>query len=265
MFEVKFAIYNVQCAILKAIGIIPARYQSTRLPHKPLVLLLGKPLIVHVWERARTASSLSDVVVATDHPEIKAVVERAGGKVVMTGEHRTGTDRVAEAAESMKADLIVNIQGDEPLIDPSMIDEAIRPFGAESLDMATLIHPMTDFDDLANPHVVKVIVNQKGFAIYFSRSPVPYPYDVMVGGGSNGGGEIGGYWKHIGLYVYRREFLQTFTRLPKGKIEETERLEQLRALEYGYSIKAVETAHTSLGVDTPEDVKKVEALMRERQ
>ncbi len=251
---------------MKVIGIIPARYQSTRLPHKPLVSILGKPLILHVYEQVSQAKILDKVIVATDHRKIAEVIKKAGGDVVMTGHCASGTDRVAEAAHQIKADIIVNIQGDEPLIDPRMIEEALVPFSSKSIVMGTVAQAMVDPSDLSNPNIVKVAVSRKGFALYFSRSPIPFPYDaVMAPSKGNEKEALGGFFKHIGLYVYRKDFLQTFAGLKPGVLEQTEHLEQLRALEYGYNIRVVETKYGSIGVDTLEDVKKVEALMKERK
>jgi 3-deoxy-manno-octulosonate cytidylyltransferase (CMP-KDO synthetase) len=234
------------------IVVIPARYASTRFPGKPLADLGGSPLIEHVYRRASESRSAGAVIVATDDDRIFRAVERFGGRAVMTrADHPSGTDRLAEVAEQLNCDLIVNVQGDEPLVDPRMIDEAVQPFQQDAtLMMSTLRTRITDPADLDNPNVVKVVVDRDGFALYFSRAPIPFN---RQGGPSTA-------WKHIGLYVYRREFLLAFARLDPTTLERTESLDQLRALENGFRIKAVETVHDSIGVDTPEDLERVRRM-----
>ncbi len=269
---------------MKAVGVIPARYASSRFPGKPLATLCGRPLIYHVYKQACQSKTLAQVVVATDDLRIRDVVVGFGGEVQLTGTHHpSGTDRVAEVAASLSCELVVNIQGDEPLIEPAMIDEATAPFFVESdLVMGTLCRRLETEEEWQSPHVVKVVRNRQGFALYFSRAAIPFPRvhgsRFMVHGrdstgqGSGVRGEEGGpgtghvgpgtvYYKHIGLYVYRRDFLLEFARLAPTPLEETERLEQLRALEYGIPIRVVETKYDSIGVDTPEDLERIERMV----
>lgn len=251
-------------SIKTVIGVIPARYASVRFPGKVLAPLWGKPIVQHVYERAKRARTLSEVVVATDDERVKEAVERFGGKCVMTSpEHPSGTDRVAEVARQLECDVVVNIQGDEPLIAPEAIDAAVQPFFADpTIKMATLATPITDAREYCNPNVVKVVVDRDGFALYFSRSPLPFfrpqgtmaeapqfalPADAPVRP-----------LRHIGLYAYRREFLLRFARWAPTGLEKAEGLEQLRALEHGVRIKVITTAYRSVGVDTPEDLRCVE-------
>jgi 3-deoxy-manno-octulosonate cytidylyltransferase (CMP-KDO synthetase) len=271
---------------MKVAGVIPARYASSRFPGKPLAALCGRPLIQHVWERASRAKILDRVVVATDDVRIRDVVASFGGEVQLTAkDHRSGTERVAEVAATLSCDLIVNIQGDEPLIEPAMIDEAVSPFFVESeLVMGTLCRRLEGGEEWRSPHVVKVVRDHGGFALYFSRAPIPYyrvqrPTSNVQRPPSQGKGEersvergqrtldIGlrtPYYKHIGLYVYRREFLLQFARMAPTPLEEAERLEQLRALEYGFPIRVVETKYDTIGVDTREDLERVERILQAR-
>jgi 3-deoxy-manno-octulosonate cytidylyltransferase (CMP-KDO synthetase) len=238
----------------RILGVIPARFASSRYPGKALAKLAGKPMIEHVWERANMSRYLSDVLVATDDDRIANAVHKFGGHVRMTrADHPTGTDRLAEVASSEDAALYVNIQGDEPLIDPEAIDAAILSVhGDETVDMGTLKKQIVDPTDIVNTNVVKVVTNLLGDAIYFSRCPIPYERDGRTG--------VPIYFKHIGLYVYRRDFLLHYPDLTVGPLEEAERLEQLRAIENGYRIRVVETDYESLGVDTPEDLERVNQL-----
>lgn len=235
-------------------GVIPARFASSRYPGKALATLAGKPMIEHVWERANMSRYLSDVLVATDDDRIANAVHKFGGRVRMTrADHPSGTDRLAEIASSEDAALYVNIQGDEPLIDPEAIDAAILSVhGDEAIAMGTLKKQIADPTDIVNTNVVKVVTNLLGDAIYFSRCPIPYERDGRTG--------VPVYFKHIGLYVYRREFLLRYPDLTVGPLEGAERLEQLRALENGYRIRVVATDYESLGVDTPEDLERVNQL-----
>jgi 3-deoxy-manno-octulosonate cytidylyltransferase (CMP-KDO synthetase) len=238
----------------RILGVIPARFASSRYPGKALATLAGKPMIEHVWERANMSRYLSDVLVATDDDRIANAVHKFGGRVRMTrADHPTGTDRLAEIASSEDAVLYVNIQGDEPLIDPEAIDAAILTVhGDEAVDMGTLKKQIADPTDIVNTNVVKVVTNLLGDAIYFSRCPIPYERDGQTG--------VPVYFKHIGLYVYRREFLLRYPDLAVGPLEQAERLEQLRALENGYRIRVAATDYESLGVDTPEDLERVNQL-----
>ena len=265
---------------MKAVAIIPARYASNRLPGKPLLVIKGKPLIQYVYERVKT-SSVEQVIVATDDERIAAAVKAFGGVAVLTSpRHRSGTERVAEVAAGIDADIIVNCQGDEPLIPPEAIDKAIAAFAQDpSIMVTTLITPLEKGEDLCNPHLVKVVVDHEGNALYFSRAPIPYPRDVLEKSdvGSLKGDELinrrwpfgqrldkrelEGYWQHIGLYAFRREFLLKLTALPLSPLERREKLEQLRILENGYKIKTVICSTPSIGIDTPEDVERFTALI----
>ncbi len=246
---------------MKILGIIPARYGSTRLPGKILADIAGKTMIERVYERARRSPSLDRLVVATDDDRIYERVFRFGGEAVRTSPlHPSGTDRVAEAAQALGAaedDLIVNIQGDQPLFEPGMVDEVVGPFRQDpSLVMGALVYPIKTREELMNPGIVKVVTDRRHFALYFSRSPLPY---VIAGSPAPR------YFKHIGPYAYRMEFLIRFTRMERGELEKAESLEQLRALENGYRIKALETRYDSQEVDTPEDLEKVCAILRNEQ
>ena len=234
---------------MKALCIIPARYASTRLPGKPLRDIAGKPMIVRVYERAVQAKRVQDVVVATDDERIRTAVEEHGGRAVMTRtDHATGTDRLAEVAEKMTDyDLIINVQGDEPLIDPTVIDALVEPFLADvRLSMATAKTLLTDEEEIANPNNVKVITDLTGNALYFSRARIPYA--------RNEGANV---YKHIGIYAYRRDFLLSYARMAQTPLERSESLEQLRALENGHRIHVIETDAVFIGVDTEEDLTAV--------
>ncbi|MFW6139245.1 MAG: 3-deoxy-manno-octulosonate cytidylyltransferase, partial [Spirochaetota bacterium] len=229
---------------MKAAGIIPARYHSTRLPGKPLVDIEGKPMIQHVYENCLKSSLLEQVIVATDDDRVKDAVQNFGGSVVLTSKkHPTGTDRVAEVAGTMNIEVAVNIQGDEPFVNPGMIDEAAQPLVEDSsLPMCTLMHQVSSEDDFHNTNVVKVVTDLHGFALYFSRSLIPYPRKKQ-------GHRV---YEHIGLYAYRKDFLMKFSRMEATPLEESESLEQLRALENGFRIKVVLTGqqYIPLSVDT---------------
>ncbi|MEO5364279.1 MAG: 3-deoxy-manno-octulosonate cytidylyltransferase [Magnetococcus sp. DMHC-8] len=235
--------------------IIPARFASSRLPGKPLLDLGGKPMIRHVYERALQAG-VATVWVATDDQRIFEAVQAFGGRVIMTSaHHQSGTDRVAEAAQQLEATIVVNVQGDEPLLDPALIDQVAAPLQADPhLDMATLAHPLHDPEEANDPNVVKVVCDRRGFALYFSRLPIPFDRDRGEGRAP--------LLRHVGLYAYRAGFLQTFARLPPTELEQRERLEQLRALEYGHAIRVVVAdGAAAIGVDTPADVQKVRRLL----
>jgi 3-deoxy-manno-octulosonate cytidylyltransferase (CMP-KDO synthetase) len=234
--------------------VIPARYQSTRLPGKPLALINGKTMIEHVHARASRAALVDAVLVATDDPRVADVVDGFGGTAVLTSAHHTtGTDRLAEVARGLTAELIVNVQGDEPLIDPSAIDAAIAPLADRPQDvLSTLRRRLTNPADLANPAVVKVVVDRHGYGLYFSRSPLPH---------ARAGSPEPVFWRHLGLYVYRRETLERLAGLAPTPLEQAEGLEQLRALEHGIRILTVETTCDALGVDTPEDLEHVRRLV----
>lgn len=235
----------------KILGVIPARYASSRYPGKPLANIDSRTMLEHVYERVSMARYLETIIIATDDERIYQEARRFGARVQMTRtDHSAGTDRVAEVASAFPdATLVVNIQGDEPLIDPNAIDAAVLPLLEEpAIPMGTLKKRIEDPREIANPNVVKVVTDRFENAIYFSRSTIPFGATVL--------------YKHIGLYVYRREFLLRFSGLPVGMLEKAERLEQLRALENGFKIRVVETDYESLGVDTPEDLERVRELFR---
>jgi len=238
----------------RILGVIPARFASSRFPGKALAPLAGKPLLQHVYERASQARYLSKLTIATDDDRIVKAARSFGAQVQMTrSDHLSGTDRVAEVASSDRAQVIVNIQGDEPLIDPTAIDAAaLALLDDPELPMATLKKRIEIPGEIDNPNVVKVVSNQAGDAIYFSRYPIPYVRDAKPGDVV--------HYKHIGLYVYRCEFLLAYSGLPVGPLEQAERLEQLRAIENGYRIRVVETDYESIGVDTPDDLERVAVL-----
>lgn len=211
-------------------------------------------MIEHVYRRAIAARSIARAIVATDDQRIADVVRRFGGEAVMTSAaHQSGTDRLGEVAAGLACDLVVNVQGDEPLLEPEMIDEAVAPFtGNPSLMLSTLRRRIDDPADFQNPNVTKVVVDLEGFALYFSRAPIPH---------TRAGSPAATAWRHVGLYVYRRECLLRIATLPQTSLERAEALEQLRALEHGIRIMAVQTAFDSIGVDTPEDLERVRRLM----
>jgi 3-deoxy-manno-octulosonate cytidylyltransferase (CMP-KDO synthetase) len=241
----------------KILGVIPARFGSSRFPGKVLSPIASKTMLEHVYERASQARYLTSIIIATDDARVSEVARNFGARVRMTrSDHISGTDRVAEVASAENCEIVVNIQGDEPLIDPAAIDAAILPMVHDSeIHMATLKKRIEDTSEIANPNVVKVVTDRAGDAIYFSRCPIPYHRDS-----SRPEGAPGLYFKHTGLYVYRREFLMAYPDLPVGPLEQAERLEQLRALENGYHIRVVETEYESLGVDTPQDLERVTRL-----
>jgi 3-deoxy-manno-octulosonate cytidylyltransferase (CMP-KDO synthetase) len=238
------------------LGVLPARWGSTRFPGKPLHQIAGKPLIQHVWERCKECTRLDEIIVATDDERIRDVVIAFGGKVAMTSpNHPTGTDRIAEAAQAVpQATHIINIQGDEPLIDPALIDELAATMAAHpSLDMATAANPLDPADvAVQDPNVVKVVIALDGRALYFSRSPLPYFRNSVS--------ELP-VLRHKGIYAYKRKFLETFVTWPPSPLEIAESLEQLRALENGASIKVLITADTSPGVDTPDQAREIERIL----
>ncbi|MGE5245035.1 MAG: 3-deoxy-manno-octulosonate cytidylyltransferase [Betaproteobacteria bacterium] len=240
---------------MQIVAVIPARFASTRLPGKPLADIDGRTMIEHVYRRASAAASVRRVIVATDDLRIVETVRRFGGEARLTrGDHVSGTDRLAEVASGLDCDVVVNVQGDEPLIDPRSIDRLVAPFASEpSLSMATLYRRIDNPGDLADPNVVKVVLDRAGYALYFSRAPIPHMRDPR-----------GGWpplYKHIGLYAYRRNALLVLASLEPTPLERAEALEQLRALEHGIRIKAVETPHDSISVDTPEDLETVRRLI----
>ncbi|MBI3048694.1 MAG: 3-deoxy-manno-octulosonate cytidylyltransferase [Acidobacteria bacterium] len=239
---------------MHTVVVIPARYHSTRCPEKILADIGGRPMIEHVYRRAAAAPGMDAVIVATDDERIASAVETFGGVVRMTRPtHRTGTDRIAEVAADLACDIVVNVQGDLPLIEPDVIAQAVAPLDRDpDLQMSTVRRRIGDQADLNNPNVVKVVVDRHGNALYFSRSPIPF-----FRGPAEAGHYVHGMYKHLGLYAYRRPFLLTLTSLPRTPLEIAESLEQLRALEHGFRIATVETQYDSIEVDTPDDLERV--------
>jgi len=241
----------------KIVCIIPSRYESSRFPGKPLADLCGKPMIQHVYERVARAKAVPYVAVATDDQRIFDAVKNFGGNVVMTAAtHRSGTDRIAEAVKSLNLsadDIVVNIQGDQPIFEPVQVDEVIRPLMDEpSIQMSTLIYKIILDEEITHPNAVKVVMDHENYALYFSRTTIPYVRDKNL---------KADYYKHHGIYAYRRDFLDIFTRLPEGNLEKWEALEQLRALEYGYKIKVVITPHDSVEVDNKQELERVRQIL----
>ncbi|OPY07939.1 MAG: 3-deoxy-manno-octulosonate cytidylyltransferase [Syntrophaceae bacterium PtaB.Bin095] len=246
---------------MKVVCIIPARFESTRFEGKPLADLCGRPMIQHVYERVLKSGSVSQAAVATDDDRIYRTVVNFGGRAVMTAaDHKSGTDRIAEAVAGLKLnpdDIVLNVQGDQPLFEPVQIDEVVQPLLEDpAIVMATLIYRIRRAEEITHPNAVKVVVDRDGFAIYFSRATIPYVRDP---------GQAANYYKHHGIYAYRRSFLETFTRLPQGVLERLEALEQLRAIEHGYKIKVVETIYDSVEVDTCEELARVARIIEGRE
>jgi len=244
----------------KVVAIIPARYHSNRFEGKPLAPIMGRPMIQHVVERARQVALLSKVVVATDDERIAAAVRSFGGEVVMTrSDHATGTDRLAEAASLIdisEQDIIVNIQGDQPLFPAAVVEQVARPMLDDpSLPMSTLIYKIVRPEEINDPNHVKTVFDRHGNALYFSRASIPFQRNPDEPARPT-------YYKHLGFYAYRKGFLLTFVGLPEGEWERFEKLEQLRALEYGYRIRVVLTEYDSIEVDTPKDIERVEELLQ---
>ncbi len=255
---------------MRTIGLIPARYASTRLPGKALALIAGEPMVWHVYRRARAAACLERVIVATDDERIRAAVVERGGEAVMTRpDHVSGTDRLAEVAADLECDLVVNLQGDEPLMDPAIIEATVAPFLSEpALRMSTAATPIQDAGEYRDAAVVKVVLDERGYALYFSRSPLPYFRVDSPGGAPDNtcrDPETGlSALKHLGLYVYRRETLLWLSGLPPTALERAEKLEQLRALGHGCPIRVVVVDYSPLGVDTPEDLERVRRLLEDQ-
>ena len=242
---------------MNAICVIPARLESTRLSRKLLREIAGKPIIQYVYENARKAKKPSRVIIACDHPVLEKAVRAFGGEVMMTSaKHQSGTERLTEVAEKTKADLFLNLQADEPLMHPSVVDDLITAMELNTdYVMATACMRMDDEENFHNPNVVKVVKNHKDEALYFSRSPIPYDRDKVDHS----------FFKHLGIYVYTRDFLLTIQSLKPSALEKREKLEQLRVLDNGFSIKVLETAYDSIGVDVEEDLRKVEKIILEKQ
>jgi len=244
----------------QVVVVIPSRYGSTRFEGKPLAVIHGKPMIQRVYEAACRADNVTRVVVATDDERIRAAVEGFDGQVVMTSaENRSGSDRAGETAERMgldSEDIVVNVQGDQPLLDPRCLDQVTAPFNEHpNLEMSTLARVITQPEQITNPKHVKVVMDGQGFALYFSRSPIPFGRDA---------GTQFNTCKHLGIYAYTRRFLEAFRKLPLGRLEDIEKLEQLRALENGHRIKVVITDYDSPEVDLPGDIAVIEDLLREK-
>ena len=242
---------------VQVVCIIPSRYESTRFPGKPLADLCGKPMIQHVYERVLRAKSVTFAAVATDDERIFRAVQAFGGRAVMTSpRHRSGTDRIAEAVETLQLEedaIVVNIQGDQPLFEPSQVDEVVGPLREDpSIPMSTLIYKIVRPEEINHPNAVKVVFDNRLFALYFSRATVPFVRDRD---------KRADYYKHHGIYAYRRAFLRAFTALPEGILERLEALEQLRALEHGHRIRVVVTPHDSVEVDTPAELERVRRLI----
>lgn len=241
---------------MKAIGVIPARYGSSRFPGKPLQLILGKPMIQWVYEAAIKSECIDEVIVATDDERILKCVEAFHGNVVMTGECSCGTERVYEAVKDIPCDIVVNIQGDEPLIISQIIDKLIQEFFDEKIVMATLKRKIIDEDEVGNCNVVKVITDLNSDAIYFSRSIVPFHRNKEVNHK---------VYAHIGIYAYTKEFLEQYVSMKTTYLESVEQLEQLRVIENGYKIRVIETEYKGIGVDVPEDIAKIERCLMDEE
>ncbi len=244
---------------MNVVGVIPARYGSTRFKAKILADLLGKPLIQHVWENAKKSKLLDYLLIACDDKRVKKCAEGFGADVVMTSKnHTSGSDRIAEAVKPLDVAIVVNIQGDEPLVHPTMIDDMVKALLEDkTCMMATVIKPLEDKREIKDPNIVKAVIDNKGFALYFSRAAIPYRRDQITTKNIR-------YYKHFGLYAYRKKFLLNFKNLPASHLEKAERLEQLRALEAGYKIKTVETPYDTIAVDTKEDLRRVEEFLKKK-
>lgn len=250
------------------IAIIPARYGSTRFPGKSLALIENKPMVQWVYERTKRSRLVTRVIVATDDERIRNAVSAFGGEAVMTSpDHPTGTDRIAEVARALTCDIVVNVQGDEPLIHPDMIDEAVAPLINDAfIPMGTVCKKISEQSEAVDPNVVKVVFDKNGFALYFSRAPIPWDRDRWAGKRSFNDLDLAGsMYKHIGLYVYRRDFLLRYAKMLQTPLEAVEKLEQLRALESGHRIRTVVTEHESFGVDIPGDLSKILHRLKERR
>jgi 3-deoxy-manno-octulosonate cytidylyltransferase (CMP-KDO synthetase) len=245
--------------LAKVVVVIPARYGSTRLPGKPLVLLTGKPMIQRVYERAKLAKQANQVIVATDDERIVKAVEAFGGEARMTrADHRTGTERVAEMAAHVDGDIFVNVQGDEPLLDPTALDTAVNSLLEEPVaSISTVATPIKTPGDIMDPNVVKTVLDFDGNALYFSRAPIPWVRDTASK-------TLVRHLKHLGLYVFQREALLEYATLPQGELERIEQLEQLRWMENGWKIRVAEVEHDAVSVDVPEDIARVEKLLEEQ-
>jgi 3-deoxy-manno-octulosonate cytidylyltransferase (CMP-KDO synthetase) len=240
---------------MRAVGVIPARYGSTRFSGKVLADICGKPMIQHVWERAKRASLLDELIIACDEERLFTVARNFGANCVMTAKsHPSGSDRITEVVGPIDVKVVVNIQADEPLIEPAMIDSLVEALlKDDSIYMATLIKQIEDAREINNPNIVKVVVDKNNFALYFSRAAIPYRADNAQNKPV--------YYKHIGLYAYTKDFLFTYKNIAPSSLENTEGLEQLRVLEEGFRIKAIKTEFDTIGVDTPKDLKRVQRIL----
>ena len=245
---------------MDVIGIIPARYSSTRFQGKVLADILGKPMIQHVWERAKQAAVLDDLIIACDDERVARVAEEFGAKVAFTAKgHASGTDRICEVINPLDVKIVINIQGDEPLIHPTMIDAVARALlDDSSISMATVMKNIEEPRVINDPNVVKVVIDKNNFAVYFSRSPIPFHAEESEI-------KLPIYFKHIGLYGYTKDFLFIYKNLPVSYLERVERLEQLRVLEEGFRIKVIETKYDTIGVDTPEDLEKAKEYLQKEK
>ncbi len=241
---------------MKVIAMIPARYEASRFPHKLMQDLNGKSVIMCTYEAVIQTQLFDDVYVITDSPIIYNEVADNGGKVLMSkNNHETGSDRIAEAIENIEADLVINVQGDEPFVSKAILEKLIEVFQKNienKVDVASLVFPLTEKSDIENPNNVKVVLDNENFAMYFSRAPIPYPRDE----------QFGKYFQHIGVYAFRKEALIRFSKLPMGMLEKTEKLENLRFIANGMRVKMVITEHKSIGIDTPEDLEKARKLFK---
>jgi len=242
---------------MKVIAMIPARYGATRFPGKLMADLGGKPVIVRTYESTLATGLFDDVYIVTDSDIIKAEIEKFGGKAIMSiKEHECGSDRIAEAVENLDIDIVVNVQGDEPFVKKEPLEMVLNAFkgeDAEQIDLASLMQEITDWKDITDPNYVKVIVDENDFALYFSRSPIPYPRDKDAGAR---------YFEHIGIYAFRKAAILDFYKLPMRSLEATEKIECIRYLEYGKKIKMIETNYMGIEIDTPEDLIKANKLMK---
>lgn len=240
---------------MKIIGVIPARWASTRFPGKILAQIHGKPMVQHVWQQAKKAKQLDEVIIACDDEKVRKACETFGATVVVTSpDHASGTDRIVEAVSDIDADIVVNIQGDEPMLAPDVINCLVQELCNDDCPMGTVIKRIDDPAMLGNPNVVKVVIDHEGYALYFSRYAIPYNRDER-----NFADLV--MYKHFGLYAYRKDFLMTFNSLPTSMLEQAENLEQLRVLEAGHKIKTIQTDAETVGVDTPEDLERVAFLL----
>ncbi|MFA5410558.1 MAG: 3-deoxy-manno-octulosonate cytidylyltransferase [Candidatus Omnitrophota bacterium] len=245
---------------MNVIGVIPARYSSTRFEGKVLADILGKPMLRHVYERAKEAQLLDDLIIACDDERVASAAKKFGAKAVLTAKgHASGTDRISEVVNPLEVRIVVNIQADEPLVHPTMIDAVARELlDDKNVSMATAMKRIEDPRDLNDPNIVKLVVDKNNFALYFSRAPIPHH-------ARNSEEKEPVYYKHIGLYGYTKDFLFVYKNLPASRLERIERLEQLRVLEGGFKIKAIETKYDTIGVDTPEDLEKVKNYLQQQK